>query len=90
MALEFFAMENIEKTVLKSVLNELSVFLKGWPADPATEEYVRTYLFSRLPQQFSAHRIPLNSLSIVHFGNFYDVTVNFRSTERMDCHLRDN
>lgn len=74
----------METTLLNTVLKELRAFLKNQPPNNDTEEYIRSYLFSRLPQKFIALGLPLYSLSILTFGKMYEVTVNFRSTSRLD------
>jgi hypothetical protein len=74
----------METIILNSVLEELSTFLKNQPEEIDPEEYVRSYLFSRVPQAFQAQQIPLFSLSVLTFGKLYEVTVNLRSTSRLD------
>lgn len=45
--------------------------------------FINSYLFSRIPQTFAAHRIELTALSILPFADFFEVTVNFKYSAKL-------
>ncbi|WP_339880653.1 hypothetical protein [uncultured Algoriphagus sp.] len=62
--------------LLDTVLRETKNFLIAIPTGSITHELVSTYLFSRIPQQFYEHHLPLHSLNVVPMSKGFQVIIN--------------
>ncbi|WP_439490864.1 hypothetical protein [Algoriphagus sp.] len=79
-------MDRVEKKqqLLESVMKEFHALVKNLPEEALTHEFVCSYLFNRIPQQFSSHQLNLYSLSIISVGDhMFEVSVNFTIIKRI-------